>query len=150
MIHSSFKSLGLEGENAADRVIEGLLLAAGGGGTVLFPALSFDYVTAANPVFDVKKTKSCAGFLSEHFRINYAFRRSLNPTHSVSGTGKDAGYFLDGHIIDDSPFGKNSPYSKLKDRKGKIIMLGCGLRPNTSMHALEQAGRPCKREGKTL
>ncbi len=142
LVHSSFKSLGINGREAPDQIIEGLLTAVGGEGNVLFPALSYEHVTRANPVFDVIKTKSCVGFLPEYFRINHATCRSLNPTHSVSGKGKNVARLLDGHISDDSPLGANSPYRRLKDEKGKIVMIGCGLRPNTFMHAVEEYAAP--------
>lgn len=142
LIHSAFSSLGARGKAAPDKVIEGLRIAVGEEGNVLFPALSFGYVTADNPVFDVEITKSCIGFLPEYFRKNYASSRSLNPTHSVCGVGKDIEYLLQDHVRDDSPLGKNSPFRRLKDKKGKILMVGCGLGPNTFMHAVEEQAEP--------
>jgi aminoglycoside 3-N-acetyltransferase len=49
---------------------------------------------------------------------------------------------VNGHKNDDTPVGANSPFSILAWLHGKILMLGCGLCPNTSMHGIEELTRP--------
>jgi len=142
LVHSSYKSFQLPPPYGPDDIIKGLLMTVGDRGTVLFPALSYLYVTENNPVFDVVYTRSCIGFLPEYFRVHFAEKRSLCPTHSVSGVGKDVDFFLKDHIKDSTPLGENSPYRKLKEKRGKILFFGCGLKPNTSMHAIEELVEP--------
>jgi len=142
LVHSSYKSFGKLDCTGPDEIIKGLLSAVGDNGTVLFPTLSFLYVNENNPIFDVDLTRSCTGFLSEYFRLNYSQGRSLNPTHSVAGTGRECGYFLDDHLKDSTSLGANSPYRRLLEKNGKIIMFGCGTKPNTSMHAIEELVSP--------
>ena len=84
LVHSSLRSLG-KVEGGAETVIRGMLEALGGEGTLLFPALSYVAVNAANPVFDVRNTPSCVGALPEYFRTRPGTVRSLHPTHSMSG-----------------------------------------------------------------
>ena len=38
--------------------------------------------------------------------------------------------------------GENSPSAKLPEFNGKILMLGCGTRCNTSMHGVEETAEP--------
>jgi aminoglycoside 3-N-acetyltransferase len=46
------------------------------------------------------------------------------------------------HALDGTPIGEQSPYRALRDRRGQILMLGCGLKPNTSMHGVEELVEP--------
>ncbi len=140
LVHSSFKSF--QGEASPDAVIEGLLNAIGEKGTLLFPALTYEFVTAQNPVFDYNLSKSCVGFLAEYFRTHYACLRSFHPTHSVCGYGKQVQAILEPHRRDRTPAGKNSPFYLNRQYGGKILMIGCGLGPNTTMHAVEEEARP--------
>ena len=41
-------------------------------------------------------------------------------------------------MSDETPLGKNSPFQKLPEYNGKILMLGCGLYCNSFIHALEE------------
>jgi aminoglycoside 3-N-acetyltransferase len=102
------------------------------------PALSYENVYADHPVFDICKTPSCVGIIPETFRKMGGVMRSMHPTHSVCGIGKQAQELLKNHHKDHTPCGENSPFHLLPKVDGWILMLGCGLRPNTSMHAIEE------------
>ena len=138
LMHSSLSSLGYI-EGGADTVIDTLLDVLSEG-TLLIPALSFDFVTGDNPVFDIKNTSSCVGKISETFRKREGVIRSMHPTHSVCGIGKYANEILKEHINSDTPVGKDSPFALLPKYKGKVLMLGCKLYPNTSFHGIEEKG----------
>ena len=140
LMHSSLSSLGYV-EGSADTVID-TLLAVLSEGTLLIPALSFDTVNAGNPVFDARETPSCVGRISETFRKRPGVLRSMHPTHSVCGMGKLAKEILSRHRETDTPVGKNSPFGLLPEYGGKVLMLGCRLFPNTSMHGVEELSRP--------
>ena len=141
LVHASLKSLG-ELPDAAKTVTDALIQVLGNQGTLLMPALSYSSVTKENPVFDWQHTPSCVGGLSEFFRTQTAARRSIHPTHSVCALGKEAAYFTDNHLKDRTPVGANSPFYKLKEANGKVLLLGCGLKPNTSMHGVEELAAP--------
>ncbi|MBN2004309.1 MAG: AAC(3) family N-acetyltransferase [Anaerolineae bacterium] len=141
LVHSSFRALGPV-PAGLEEAIQGLLLALGAQGTLLFPALTYERVTPQNPVFDVRRTRSDVGALSEYFRTRPGTRRSLHPTHSVCAVGPLAGDLLDAHRLDATPCGAHSPFRRLCDVGGQILMLGCGLKPNTSMHAIEELVEP--------
>ena len=139
LVHASFKSLGPV-SGGVETVIQGLLRAVGDDGTLLMPVLSW----ALRPpeVFDPRLTRSCVGAIPEYFRTREGTSRSIHPTHSVCGAGRRVHELLDDHRLDSTPCGANSPFRKLAEIRGKIVMLGCGLRPNTSMHALEEYVEP--------
>jgi aminoglycoside 3-N-acetyltransferase len=141
LAHSSLRSLGVS-LNGAETVIEGLLNALGADGTLLMPALSYETVTPQHPHFDVNKTPSNVGALPEFFRLREGTLRSVHPTHSVCAVGRFASQIIEHHIEDTTPCGVNSPFRLLPNYNGQILMLGCGLEPNTSMHAIEELVEP--------
>ncbi len=141
LMHSSLSSLGwvLGGPEA---VITALLDALSPDGTLLLPALSHETVTQQHPVFDVSNTPSCVGRIAEYFRTRPGTLRSVNPTHSVCATGRLAREITSDHQLDDTPVGEHSPFRKVRDTGGQVLFLGCGLRPNTSMHGVEELVQP--------
>jgi aminoglycoside 3-N-acetyltransferase len=141
LVHSSLKALGPV-PGGPRTVIAGLQDALGPAGTLLMPALSYVSVTPAQPVFDVTKTPSNVGAIAEQFRTMPGVRRSAHPTHSVCGIGRQADALLAHHCQDTSPCGPHSPFTLLPKYNGTILFLGCGLQPNTSMHAVEELVEP--------
>ena len=141
LVHSSLRALGVL-PGGAESVIRSLLAALGPDGTLLMPALSYASVRSSRPVFDARQTPSCVGALSEVFRTRPGTLRSIHPTHSVCATGRLAGDLLGDHERDTTPCGPNSPFAGLPAVHGQILFLGCGLRPNTSMHAVEELVEP--------
>lgn len=139
MVHSSFKSLGPV-PGGIETLVQGLLRAVGPDGTLLMPALSWDL--RPPKIFDVRSTCSIVGAIPEYFRTRPGTLRSIHPTHSVCAVGRRAQELLDGHRADSTPCGPHSPFARLSQEGGKILMLGCGLRPNTTMHALEECIQP--------
>jgi|SRR6185436_16546932 len=106
----------------------------------LMPGLS--YQQAPPTIHNTNTTPACVGFLSDYFRKRAGTVRSLHPTHSVCGVGYQVPELLDPHRDDHTPCGPHSPFNKLFYRGGKILMVGCGLKPNTSMHAIEEYVQP--------
>jgi aminoglycoside 3-N-acetyltransferase len=140
LVHTAFSSLG---GIAPGEAIDALLAALGEEGTLVLPALSYGNITRESPAFDVAATPSCVGFLPEYFRAQVSgVARSVHPTHSCCAKGVLADSFTRDHHLDHTPVGPNSPFSKLRDAGGKILFLGCGTRPNTSMHGVEELALP--------
>ena len=121
LVHSSLSALGRV-PGGAETVIGGLLAALGPQGTLLMPALSYEH--------------------AKTFRTHPGTLRSICPTHSVCGFGPLAGELLGEHHLDDTPCGPRSPFRRLPAAGGQIVFLGCGLRPNTSMHSVEEVVVP--------
>jgi aminoglycoside 3-N-acetyltransferase len=137
MVHSSFKALGVADPEV---VVLALLEAIGPAGTLMMPGLS--YLQQPPTVHNTRETPSCVGFLPEYFRKRHGTVRSIHPTHSVFGVGAGIDHWLKAHDRDTTPCGAHSPFNLIMVRKGKILMLGCGLKPNTAMHAVEEYVKP--------
>lgn len=137
LVHASFKSLGVAGVHPG-QIAEWLFRYLGVSGTLLMPALSYAFVTRDNPCFHITQTRSCVGAIPEAFRQSDGVQRSCHPTHSVCAKGRLSRALLSRHQLDRTPCGPHAPFRLLPQYDGKILMLGCGLRPNTSMHAIEE------------
>lgn len=137
LMHSSYKSLGgIEG--GAMAVFEALTETIGEDGTLIIPALSYDNIDYNQPVFDKATTQTCIGYLPEFFRTSFPdVKRSLHATHSCCVWGKLTDEIIEDHELDNTPVGKNSPFSKLPYYDGKILMLGC-FGNITMMHGVEE------------
>ncbi len=134
--HCSLK--GLQYKITPKDIIDTLICALGNNGTLLMPSFSYINVTDENSHFDVNETPSCIGVIPEYFRTHFDVIRSVHPTHSVCAIGKNAESLTSNHHHDSTPVGPNSPISRLKDFSGKILMLGCGLKPSTFVHGAEE------------
>ncbi len=143
LVHSSYKSIRKDGMNPQD-VIDGLRLALGDHGTLVFPTLSYMHCGPKHSLtFDVKNTPSNVGALPEYFRTSVdGVRRSLCPTHSCAAVGEMRDAVVGGHHLDNTPCGPNSPFHRVMELDGSILFLGCGTNCNTSMHAIEELSRP--------
>ena len=110
-------------------------------GTLLMPTLSFggtavEYVAQAK-VFDVKRTPSQMGLLTELFRREPGVLRSVHPTHSVAAWGRGAAAMIANHHLATTPCGRATPYQRLLNNDGKILFLGTDISVMTFFHYLE-------------
>lgn len=144
LVHSSLSSLG-HVDGGADAVIDALIGAVGRAGTVLFPTLTGcpDDSRDRPPRFDARRTICWTGRIPETARTREGAIRSLHPTHSVVAFGALAGWLTSDHELTRTPCGFGSPYDKLADIAGKIVLIGVGQSVNTSFHHAEEiAGAP--------
>jgi len=140
LVHSSLSSIGYV-RGGADAVIEALLETVGEKGTVVVPTFPFqglmaDYVENS-PVFDVKKTPSKMGIITERFRQRPKSIRSCHPTHSVAAIGAHASFLIEGHENSLYPFDKASPFWKLMRIKGYVFLLGVDYESMTVLRTFE-------------
>ncbi len=140
LVHSAFRQMGLDGyhpEAVVDDFAEFFHV-----GTLLMPTMSWRFVRPDTPFFDESSTPSNTGLLTEIFRNEYSEGRSIHPTHSVSGRGKWADDLLKEHNKSTTPCDKNSPFSKLIDADGLVIMLGVAMDCCTLIHHVEEIIAP--------
>lgn len=137
LIHSSFKSMGSV-EGGIETFVDALLSIIGDAGTLIAPTLTYRFVTMEERVFDYVNTPSCVGAISEYIRHIDGAKRSIHPTHSCAAIGAKRDFYISGHENDRTPIGENSPIYKLHEDGGKVLMLGCGIACNTSMHGVEE------------
>jgi aminoglycoside 3-N-acetyltransferase len=88
-------------------------------------------------IFDVLSASSRLGAISEAIRREAGASRSLHPTHCASFFGPNAGELTAGHEQDQIPCGPKSPYFRLKDLGGKILLLGVSLEYLTNFHTID-------------
>lgn len=135
-VHSSLSSFGYV-RGGAEAVIAALFDSVGPAGTVVMPTHSWEWVSAGSRVFDARNTPSCVGRITEVFRKLPDVKRSLHPTHSVAAKGPCAEWLIGNHQHANEPCGVGSPYVKLIEARGQILLLGASLSSNTAFHAIE-------------
>ena len=146
LVHSSLSRLG-NVQGGAEAAVDALLDAAAPSGTVLFPTLTGSERDGPDcpPIMDVRET-SCVrwvGRIPEVARRRPDVVRSLHPTHSISAIGPAAERYAAGHDQTATPCDERSPYVRLIQEGGWILLLGCDHESNTSLHCLEElAGVP--------
>lgn len=140
MVHSAFKALARDGHQAP--AVLAALVAYMAPGTLLLPTMSWRFVKPSAPLFDELATPCNTGVLPELFRTTWATRRSLHPTHSVAGRGPLADDILGGHHLDDTPCSARSPFGKLVEHDGWILMLGISMDCCTLIHHVEEMVAP--------
>ncbi|MYD63052.1 MAG: AAC(3) family N-acetyltransferase [Gemmatimonadetes bacterium] len=148
-VHSSFKSLGMV-HGGAETVIAALENALGTNGLLLMP--SFNLIgdrEQRTGSWDLKKTESSVGWLTEYFRLMPGTHRSDHYSHSVAARGQGAKNFIADHLSgeglaspwDRPPWGKtygtNSPMIRAYEQNGKILMLGVDYHSSTYIHVVE-------------
>ena len=143
LVHSSMSKIGYL-ENGPSTLINAIEKVIGNNGTLLMPAFPATGRNSTylknNPVFDYHKTKSKMGAISEYFRLLPNIKRSLHPTDSVCALGPLAEYFTNTHFNQITPYNEFSPFRKLCNKDGKILMLGTTLNGAcTNLHTLEDA-----------
>lgn len=143
LVHSSMSRIGYL-EEGPKTVINALLQVTGKNGTLLFPSspapgLTKDYLEQ-NSCFDILNTPSAMGAITEYFRKMEGVKRSFHPTEPVCALGPRAEYFIKDHYGQLTPYNSFSPFYKVSEQGGKIVMLGVTLdNAGTSLHTLEDA-----------
>ncbi|MDX1642080.1 MAG: AAC(3) family N-acetyltransferase, partial [Balneolaceae bacterium] len=84
--------------------------------------------------FDVTKTASYTGILTELARRDKDAIRSIHPTKSVVAIGKYAKELTSSHHLSIDPFGPDSPYQKIEKYDAKIIGIGVSTKYLSAIH----------------
>lgn len=142
LVHSSLSKLGYV-EGGAETVVNSLMDLFGKYGTLLMPSFpgtgyNYDHLKK-DPLFDVRLTPSNMGAITEVFRKKQDVFRSLHPTDPVCAFGKDAEWFVKDHFGQLTPYNAYSPFMKLVEKQGKILLLGVKLESVTNFHTPEDA-----------
>ncbi|MGQ0828158.1 MAG: AAC(3) family N-acetyltransferase [Bacteroidota bacterium] len=143
LVHSSLSKIGFV-EGGAKTVIDALFVVVGTNGTLLFPSFPAAGRNKTHleehPFFDIKNTPSQMGTITEYFRKLDGVLRSLHPTDPVCAKGPLAEYYTNTHYGQLTPYNEHSPFRKLCNKGGKILMLGTTLNGAcTNLHTLEDA-----------
>ncbi|HEY9584310.1 MAG TPA: AAC(3) family N-acetyltransferase [Candidatus Paceibacterota bacterium] len=111
-------------------IVDVLKKAVGKSGTIIMP--TFTYSIGAGKFFDVEKTPSTVGALTEYFRNSARVRRTVEPIFSVAIWGKQQKALLK---IGRHSLGKDSIFERFHKMGGKILLLG--TRSCTFFHYIE-------------
>jgi aminoglycoside 3-N-acetyltransferase len=140
LVHSSFNPYtGFQG--SPEELIDVFLKSIGPDGNLLMVSLpystsSISYLEKLN-LFDVRKTPSRMGMISELFRRRPGVLRSLHPTPPMLAYGPKAEWIVAGHEDCLYPCGPGSPFEKLALLNGKILFFYVGFVYLTFFHYLE-------------
>jgi aminoglycoside 3-N-acetyltransferase len=104
--------------------------------SIPFRGTAYDHL-ALNKTFDVRKTISMMGLVTEMFRRRPGTLRSLHPTHPVLAAGKDAAWLVAGHEDCLYACGPGSPFEKFAQLGGKILFFDVGFGAITFFHHVE-------------
>ena len=136
LVHSSYKSLG-EVDGGPQTVIRALEAALGTDkdGTLIMPTFNFDF-NKGMP-WDVRKTRSKMGALTEIVRMDPRAKRAFHPFYSFAILGRHAEML--GSLRYKSAYERNSVFGKLRDLDGKIMVIGLAYNDSmTFFHHIEQ------------
>lgn len=140
MLHSGFSELsGFRG--SIDNLIDTFESSVGDEGHLLMVTLAyrdsaFEYLKRLKR-FDVRRTPSMMGMVSELFRRRPDVLRSLHPTHPVAAGGPRATWFIAGHELCAHPCGPGSPFERLAEVDGCCVFFNTPFATFTFFHHLE-------------
>jgi aminoglycoside 3-N-acetyltransferase len=146
MFHSSLSSMG-NVVGGPDAVIDGFLDAVGPEGTVAAPTLWYHHTDPPMRIedWDIDRSPSYPGLITETFRQRPDSIRSDNPTHSVSAIGARAEELTRDHgklglrpcIFGDTAFARESPWQRLYEWNAAYCFIGVDFTVNTMGHLIE-------------
>jgi aminoglycoside 3-N-acetyltransferase len=120
--------------------------AVGPSGTLMMPAYTYSFCEGRE--FDVKRSPSTVGLLTEYFRKMPGVTRTLEPIFSMAIYGAGKKYFSE---ISNSCFGEGSIYDKIYARGAKMAAFGLAQREAiTAIHYAEARAKVPYRFDKTF
>jgi aminoglycoside N3'-acetyltransferase len=148
MLHASLSALGVV-DGGSQTVVDALRAAVGDEGAVIVPSFR-DAIRSEH--YALQYCRNCrtqdlcpsrepgfTGIIGETFREQPDAVRSCHPTHSWVGIGQKAKTLLSGHRHSLTPCGNDSPFMRLMEADGLILLLGVGVNSLTNIHAVEDA-----------
>lgn len=103
-------------------------------GTLVLPTFSYSFTKGED--FDVQKTPSDVGSITEYFWHQPNVKRSLHPIFSIAAKGKHTEEFVNSTLED--CFGDKSTFHQLIEKNAWIACLGCSFDRITLVHYVEQ------------
>src|SRR5215213_1770454 len=141
MVHTRISALGRV-VGGADTVVRALLDALGPEGTLMAYASwaehTYDALPAEPPVFDAATAEDgrSYGRIPERIRTWPGARHSGHPEAGVVAVGARAGWLTDPHPGNDA-YGPGTPFARLVEAGGQVLILGAPLDTVTLLHHAE-------------
>jgi aminoglycoside N3'-acetyltransferase/acyl carrier protein len=139
-MHSAFNAVnGFSG--GPQQIIDCILNVIGGAGNLLMVSMAYtgftdDYLKE-NKTFDVIKTESSMGIITEIFRRTKGVVRSLNAAHPILAFGPNANWIISDHDRTRYSCGKGSPFEKILKLDAKALFFDVPFWTMTFFHYLE-------------
>jgi aminoglycoside 3-N-acetyltransferase len=162
MLHASLRALAGDGAIVVGgpvAVVEALQIVLTPRGTLIMPAFSADYSDPASwsnppvpaawwakiregmPAWRPDRAATWGiGAVAESFRRQRGVRRSLHPHFSFCAWGRGARKIV-GDVALDDPLGPRGVLGRLRARRARVLLLGCGFRSCTAFHLAEHETR---------
>ena len=144
MVHSSFaRTSGFTG--TPGDVIDVLLRAVGPAGHLLMMSIPYrgssERYADSDPLFDVRRTPSAVGVISELFRRREGVVRSLSPLHPVLAHGPLAAWLAADHDTALRSCGRGTPFERFLSLEGTLLFVDAPYSSMTFAHYIEDACR---------
>jgi len=138
-VHSSLRSIGWV-QGGAGTVVQALIDSVGQQGTIVMPAATpiehDEQSSTLPPVFNPNSTPTTLGAIPETLRTWPGTLRSDHPLESVCARGPKAANIVQDHPLAYSE-GPGSPYAKVSEAGGWVLLLGVGFNRCTALHYAE-------------
>jgi len=140
LMHSAYRPTnGFQGK--PQDVIDVVLDVIGKEGTLVMMSMAYESSTReylrARPIFDVRRTPSRMGILTELLRRRRGAVRSLSPTHPVIAFGEKANWIVADHDHCRYPCGPDSPFEKMLQLDSKMLFFDLPFIGFTFVHYIE-------------
>ena len=144
MVHSSFRpTSGFTG--TPTDVIEAILRVVGPLGHLMMVSIPYrgssQRYAESNPLFDVRRTPSKVGLISELFRRRGDVVRSLSPLHPIAVHGPLAAWLAADHDMALRSCGRGTPFERFLSLNGKLLFYDASYSSMTFMHYVEDMCR---------
>ena len=140
LVHSGFRRTSGFTGSPAD-LIDCLLKIVGPTGHLLMMSIPYrgssQRYAQGDPLFDVTRTPSAVGLVSEVFRRRCDVVRSLNPLHPILACGPLAVWLTLDHEKTAYSCGKGTPFERFLQLEGKFLFIDAPYSSLTFMHYAE-------------
>jgi aminoglycoside 3-N-acetyltransferase len=140
IVHTAFRRVGPVA-GGVRTLIDALVDVVLPSGALLFPNLHIPhgFTAVVPPRFDVRTGNiRNLGIVPTIFKSEYAECFSLHPTHALMGIGDRAFSLLKGHELAGCCCGAGTPWERNGVECGKVLLIGCDQRCNTTYHTAEE------------
>lgn len=140
LMHSAFRAT--NGYRGKPQDVIGVVLdAIGPTGTLVMTSMAYTSSTVeyleTNPLFDVRRTPSQMGIITEIFRRRRGVVRSLSVTHPILALGPRAAAIAEGHEHCAYPCGPGSPFERMLEADAKMLFFDLPFWGFTFVHYIE-------------
>lgn len=144
MLHTSVNNLAPMYQGSALELLQALIEYTGKERTLVMPAFNFgDDGEGARerlkrePRFDLRRTPSQMGLMTELFRRSRGVLQSRHPVYRIAALGPEAKAMVEGHELAPTGMGDGTPFGYMAQCNAHIIGIGKSFQVMTQVHQVE-------------